>query len=191
MAEKAVDSCHKVMFAGTGGKGVLTVGRLLAESGLAQYRYSSFFPNYGAAQRGGDAECTVILSHEELDSPVQFNIPAAVVMDISVFKQFEERVQPDGALFVDSTVIPDRCEREDIRVFYIPATRMASELGSSQVANLILLGAYLEHSGAVPIPVVEKALELAMKGGRREALIQVNKEALNAGARAIREYAEP
>ncbi len=189
MAQKTVDRCHKVMFAGIGGKGVLTVGRLLAGSGVAEYKHSSFFPNYGAAQRGGDAECTVILSDEELGSPVQFYVPAAVVMDGSVFRQFEERVQPDGVLFVDSTVIADKVERKDVQVYYIPATQMASELGSSQVANLVLLGAYLEQSGAVPIEVVEKALEAAMKGGRHEALLQVNKDALHAGADFIREAA--
>lgn len=188
MAKKAADRSHKVMFAGIGGKGVLTVGRLLAESGLAKYRYSSFFPNYGAAQRGGDAECTVSLSDEEPDSPVLFNIPAAVVMDDSVFEEFEQRVLPGGVLLVDSTVITQKVGRDDIQVYYIPATSIANELGSGQVANLVLLGAYLEQSGAVPIAVVEKALELAMKGGRRQAMLKVNKEALNAGAQAMKEY---
>jgi 2-oxoglutarate ferredoxin oxidoreductase subunit gamma len=184
MTENDIKRCYKVMFAGVGGKGVLTVGRLLAEAGLAEYKYSSFFPNYGPAQRGGDSECTVILSDEELDSPVQFDIPVAVVMDISTFEQFEDRILPGGTMIVDSTAVPNRSEREDINIHYIPAGWLANELGAGQVTNLVLLGSYLRLSGALPVPLIEKAIEVSMKGGRREAMIEINQKALRAGAMA-------
>jgi len=89
---------------------------------------------------------------------------------------------------LDSSVVPHKITREDIEVFYIPATKSAIELGDDRVANLVLLGAYLEATKAVPLELVEKALEGRLRGGRGEALLPLNKEALRQGARLITNY---
>lgn len=176
---------HQVMIAGTGGRGILMVGRLLAEAGMTRYQHVSYFPNYGAAMRGGDSEVTVILADNEISSPAIFNPEVAMVMDLSFFKPMAARVKPEGMLLVDSSVVSAKVKRKDITAYYLPVTQKALDMGNVQVANIILLGAYLEATGVVPIEVVEQALEKRMLGTRREVLLSVDKQALKEGAKLM------
>ncbi len=176
----------QVTIAGLGGQGALLFGRLLAEAALSDYEYVSFFPNYATIMRGGESECTVTLSNEEIDSPAVFEPLSAIVMSAAVFKQFEQRVRPGGMLFLDSSLVPDKVSREDVRAFYIPATKTAVDLGDSRVANLVFLGAYVRASEAVSLEMVERVLEKRLGG--REALLSRNKEALRCGARLVESY---
>lgn len=160
-------------------------GRLLAEAALSRYRNVLYFPNYGGLVRGGASECTVVLSDEEISSPVVLEPEVAIAMSSASLKDFEKRVKPGGMLFYDSSVISDKVTRQDIKVFGIPATKAAVELGDSRVANLLFLGAYLKATGALPVELVEKALEKKLAGGRREALLALDKEALRKGASLV------
>ena len=176
---------HQVMMSGTGGRGILMIGRLLAESGMTRYKHVSYFPNYGAAMRGGDSEVTITLSDDEIGSQAVFNPEVVLIMDLSFFKPMEARMKPGGMMLVDSSVVSAQGERNDITFHYLPVTQKALDLGNVQVANLILFGAYLEATGAVPMEVVEQVLEKRMLGTRREALLPLNKEALKEGAKLI------
>ena len=176
---------HQVTIGGTGGRGVLMIGRLLAEAGMTSYKHVSYFPNYGAAMRGGDSEVTVILSDDEISSQAVFNPEVAIVMDQSFFKPMETRVKPGGMMLVDSSVVSAKGQRNDITVHYLPVTQKAIDMGNVQVANLILLGAYLGATGVVPIEVVEQVLEKRMIGTRREALLPLDKAALKEGAELV------
>ncbi len=176
---------HQVIIGGIGGKGILTMGRILAEAGMSRYRGVSYFPNYGAAMRGGDSEVTVILSDREISSQAVLRPETVIVMSPAFFKSLLPRVQPGGICLVDSSVITDEADRQDVTVHLLPATDRALEIGSVQVANLILLGAYLEATSALPIDVVEEALERRMLGTRRESLLPLNKQGLRDGARMI------
>jgi len=181
-------SQFQVAVAGVGGQGALLFGRLLAEAGRSRYEHVSYFPHYATIMRGGQSECTVIISHQEISSPITFELQAVIIMHPQFVEQYQNRVQPGGRLFLDSSVVPHKITREDIEVFYIPATKSAIELGDDRVANLVLLGAYLEATKAVPLELVEKALEGRLRGGRGEALLPLNKEALRQGARLITNY---
>jgi len=174
------------MIVGIGGRGILMMGRLLSEAGMTRYKHVSYFPNYGAEMRGGDSEVTVILSDDEIASQVTLHPEVAIVMNPSFFKPMEERVKPGGMILVDCSVVSTKIERDDITAYYLPVTQKALDMGNVQVANLILLGAYLEATRAVPIDAVEQALEMRMRGTRRAALFSLNKEALKEGGRLIR-----
>jgi len=100
VANKA--SRHDVIMTGVGGKGVLTAGLLLAQAGMARYRNVLWFPSYQAAMRGGPSECTVILSDEDIASPILTQAQALVVMDSSQLRAFEGRVKPGGILITES-----------------------------------------------------------------------------------------
>lgn len=176
---------HQVMMSGTGGRGILMIGRLLAEAGMTQYRHVSYFPNYGAAMRGGDSEVTVTLSDDEIGSQAILNPEVSLIMDTSFFKPMEARIKPRGMMLIDSSVVSTRGERNDITYHYLPVTQKALDMGNVQVANLILFGAYLEATEAVSIRTIEQALEKRMLGTRREALLQLDKEALKEGAELI------
>jgi len=173
----------EVMVAGLGGQGLLTTGRLLAEAAMSQYKHVLYFPNYGPQMRGGESECTVILSDNEISSPAVYNPTSAIVMGPAALTQLEERMRAGGMIFVDSSVISARVSREDVEVFYIPATKAAIELGGRQVANLILLGAYIEATKAVSLELVEEAMERKLKGSRGEVHVPLNKKALREGAK--------
>jgi 2-oxoglutarate ferredoxin oxidoreductase subunit gamma len=178
----------ELIVSGLGGQGLLTTGWLLAEAAMSKYRHVLFFPNYGPMMRGGDSECTVILSNEDIGSPAVYNPTSAIVMSAGALSQLENRLKSGGMMFLDSTIISAEVSREDLKAFYIPATKVAMELGGRQAANLVLLGAYVEATRAVPLESVEEMMKKRLKGSRGEALVSLNKKALREGARLIANY---
>ena len=176
----------QVMITGLGGQGALLFGQLLTEAGQLEYKNVGFFPQYATIVRGGESECTVTLSDEEIDSLLTLEPQAAVVMASPKLKVFEKRVKSGGLLLVDSSVVSEKVEREDVKVFYIPAAKVAADLGDSRVANLVFLGAYLEATKVVPLEMIEEVLEKRLKD--REALLLLNKRALREGSSLIASY---
>ena len=134
---------YELMVIGTGGRGVLLLGRLLAEAGMEKYKYSLFFPNYAPAMRGGESECTIILSNNYVNSPVRFNPDFALAMTKSALDLIRERVKSGGTLMVDSSVMPDKVERDDINVLYVPATERAVALRRVCACSGLVTGAAL------------------------------------------------
>lgn len=182
----ADSASFELMVAGLGGQGALFIGRLLAEAALPYYEHTLFFPNYGAAMRGGESECTVILAEEEIDSPVVMNPEVIIVLGPASLDKFQERVRSGGLLIVDATLTTSPVARDDLKVLRIPATEVGKGLGDRQVANLVLLGACLETTQVLPIEAVEVTLESRSVG--RELLLSLNKAALRQGARLAAEY---
>jgi len=181
----------RVMFAGLGGHGALTFGQFLAEAAAARYRNVSLFPYYATIMRGGESESTVIASDEEIDSPIVFEIDAAIATSPTMFRVVEKRVRPGGILIVDNSIIGEKAERGDLRVFYVPAARLASErLGEPLVANFILMGAYLEAAGVLPVELIEEAMERSLKGTPRERFLALNRKALHEGIEFIKALRE-
>ena len=171
----------EVTMSGLGGKGVLTLGRILAEAGMDIYDYVSYFPNYSPAMRGGESECTVIFSDTPIPSPLIYNPAHAIVMDPASFTQFEMRLKPGGIIFCDDSIISAKGDRKDIEVFNVAASDEAVALGDLQVANMILLGAYVGKAESVPLGMLERALTKRFKGTRREGLLDLNKKAVRKG----------
>jgi 2-oxoglutarate ferredoxin oxidoreductase subunit gamma len=178
----------EVTFSGLGGKGVLTLGHILAEAGMQLYRNVSYFPNYAPAMRGGESESTVIFSDKEIPSPLVFNPVHAIAMDPASFTTFEMRLKSHGILFCDDTTVTVKGERSDIEVFHVPASEKAIELGDLQVANMVLLGAYAGKVESVPIGMIERALTKRFAGTRRESLLELNKKAVREGNLLARKF---
>lgn len=177
---------HQVVIGGSGGRGVLTIGKILAEAGMSRYPGVSYFANYGALMRGGDSEITVILSDGEVGPPTVLRPETAIAMSPDFFKSLVLRVQPGGICLVDEAVVMDhKADRDDINVYVLPVTSKALELGNNQVANLILLGAYIEATSVLPLDLIEAALDHRLLGTRRESLLPLNKQALHDGARMM------
>jgi 2-oxoglutarate ferredoxin oxidoreductase subunit gamma len=175
------DKYFEVTMSGLGGKGVLTLGKILAEAGMEIFDNVSYFPNYSPAMRGGESECTVIFSHQSIPSPLIYNPEHAIVMDPASFRQFEMRLKPGGFLFCDDSVVSAKGDRDDIEVFHLPASDEAVAMGDIQVANMILLGAYAGKAESVPLEMLERALDNRFMGSRRESLLELNKEAIRKG----------
>lgn len=172
---------YDVIMTGIGGKGVLTAGLLLAQVGMNRYKNVLWFPSYQAAMRGGPCECTVVLSDDDIASPVLSQTQALVVMEATQLKSFQDRVKPGGLLIMEKAGLKERVERRDVQVIEIPAVEWAVNMGDSQASNLVLLGAYIKLTGAIPLSLMEAELEKRFAG--KAKALAVNKKALHEGAR--------
>ncbi len=175
----------ELIIAGLGGMGVLVAGRLLAAAAMDTYRHISWMPTYGEARRGGLSDCTVILSQAEIASPILDRSDAVMMLDSAQMRTFEHRVRPGGLLILERASLKEWPTRCDIRVASVPGMETALRLGKLQVANLVMLGAYLGMAGPIDAGVVEEELRIRYSGGTLER----NSAALKAGLEAGRSLA--
>ena len=176
---------NKVICAGFGGQGVMSMGQLLAYAGMIEDKYVSWLPSYGPEMRGGTANCGVTVSDEEIGSPIITNdADIAIVMNLPSLIKFEKDVKPGGKIFINSSLIEKKVERTDIEVYYIDANKIAADIGNIKAANLVMLGAVLKRT---PIVDIESILEAFKKvfGPSKERFIPQNREALVKGGESI------
>ncbi len=177
---------EKFIFAGFGGQGVMLMGQLITYAGMFEDLEVSWLPSYGPEMRGGTANCSVIVSDKAVASPViSFDATTAVVMNLPSMDKFEQEVEKGGKLFVNSSLIERKSEREDIDVYYINANEVANELGNAKAANMVMLGAILEVTKVVTPESVLKALAKIF-GTAKAHLIPLNEEALKRGAELVK-----
>ena len=130
---------HEIIMAGFGGQGVMAMGKILVEAAMEEGKNVSWLPSYGPEMRGGTANCSVIVSDEPIGAPVVTEATAAIVMNRPSLDKFENDIIPGGALFINSSLIEKKATRDDIKVYYVPANEIASELGTDRVANIVML----------------------------------------------------
>jgi 2-oxoglutarate ferredoxin oxidoreductase subunit gamma len=173
---------QEVIFAGFGGQGILSMGKFLAYAGLEENLNVSWFPSYGPEMRGGTSNCSVILSSDDIGSPVVTEATTIVVMNRPSLDKFENTVVPGGVLIIDSNLIDRESKRSDIDVIRIPAQTDAIEVGDKRIANMVLLGALIEKTKVIPMEAVLKSL----KEHGKEQFFEINKKALEKGASYIK-----
>lgn len=171
---------QQILFAGFGGQGVLAMGQFLAYAAMGIGKEVTWVPSYGAEMRGGTANCLVTISDEEISSPLTEFPGTVLVMNRPSLDKFESKVQPNGTVVINSSLVDRVPTREDVTVYQIPANTIAEEIGNLRGANMIMLGAYLEATGAVR---VEDALEHfdAIFKGKKPAVIERNRQAFMTG----------
>ena len=170
----------QILFAGFGGQGILFSGKFLAYKGLMEDLQVSWLPSYGPEMRGGTANCSVILSDTPVGSPIIMNPDVLVAMNLPSLQKFVNDVVPGGISILDSTLIDAKVEREDVKVFYVPATQMAKDAGYPTLANMILTGKVLKESGCAAWEGNKETLE-AFIPAKKAGLIDVNCQALQSG----------
>lgn len=175
----------EVIFAGVGGMGALTAGQLLARAALAYYPYVTWYPNITTARRNAPADCTVIYSTEAIASPLIYQVGAAIIIETSQLKPFEDRVKPGGLLIVETAGLKDDVSRSNIRVKKIPGVGTALRLGNSRVANLVMLGAYIGSTNTLPLELIEKGLEDMFIKNKK--VLELNQKAFREGIKLARE----
>ncbi|MGL4911463.1 MAG: 2-oxoacid:acceptor oxidoreductase family protein [Romboutsia sp.] len=179
-------STAKVICAGFGGQGVMSMGQLLTYAGMLEGKEVSWLPSYGPEMRGGTANCAVTVSNKPVGSPlISGDATCAIVMNLPSLEKFESEVKPGGKILVNSSLIERKVEREDVEVHYIAANDIALELGNPKVANMIMLGAYLQTEPTVEVDSVLEAFKKVF-GPSKEKFVPLNKEALQKGAQAIK-----
>ena len=177
---------EEVIISGFGGQGTLFAGQLLTYAGMFEGRQVTWIPSYGPEMRGGTARCTVILSDEPIDSPIISNPSILMVMNPDSFEKFEPNVKPGGILVVNTSLIRNKSSRKDITVVEVPANDLATELGNSRMANVVMLGALLAVKPIVRPDSLKEAMEKEIPASRAR-IIEPNKRALDRGMAFMRE----
>ncbi len=140
-------STTQYLFAGFGGQGILFSGKFLAYKGLMDGKNVSWLPSYGPEMRGGTASCSVIVSDTPVGSPIVSRPDVLIAMNLPSLDKYEDTVVPGGTIYVDSSLIERRVKREDVKVVYIPATKLASDNKTPTLANMIIMGKLLSKEG--------------------------------------------
>ena len=174
----------EIIIAGFGGQGVLSMGKILAYSGLMENKEVTWMPAYGPEQRGGTANVTVIVSEERISSPILSHYDVAIVLNQPSLDKFESKVKPGGILIYDGFGIINPPTRKDINVYRIDAMDKAAELKNSKVFNMTVLGGLLKVCPIVSTDGLNKALYKTLPE-RHHGLIPLNMEAVEAGGQII------
>jgi 2-oxoglutarate ferredoxin oxidoreductase subunit gamma len=174
----------EVIFAGFGGQGVLFGGQLLAYAGMDEGKEVTWIPSYGPEMRGGTANCTVVVSDEEIGSPFVRNPQVVIAMNRPSLDKYESLVKPGGILIINSSLVDRKATRTDIKVVEVNANEAAEKLGDQRMANMVLLGALLANLPFLPAESIEKALKAHLPA-RHQKLLPKNYEALHMGANYI------
>ena len=169
-----------IVVAGFGGQGILFAGRLLAQAAMEEGKFTTFFPSYGAEMRGGTAHCLVIISSEEIASPIFKNPDLAIFLNEPSAKKFLPLMKKDGLAVLNSSLIKNCPLPEGIKIIRVPATELAQKLGDGKVANLAALGAFLMKSKIFPLEAIKKSLK-AILTGEKNKLLDINLAALREG----------
>jgi 2-oxoglutarate ferredoxin oxidoreductase subunit gamma len=176
-----------VIIAGFGGQGVLLLGNLLTYAAMEAGRHVTYMPVYGVEMRGGTANCTVVISDQEIGSPVIHHPVTAVVMNKPSLLRFGPMVQPGGWLFVNSSLIDAKTEDyPGTKVRMVPTMELAAKAGDQRLYNMSMLGAMIEETRVLSQEAVVKAFPRVLDK-RYHKMIPVNTAALEEGARFIRE----
>ena len=168
------------LFAGFGGQGILFAGKFVAYKGLIEDKQVSWLPSYGPEMRGGTASCSVIISDEQVGSPIVSKPDVLIAMNLPSLDKFENEVKSGGVIFADSTLIERKVTRDDVTVHYIPATKLASDNGIPTLANMIIIGKVLKELGEYDEENVVAALKKVISAKRAD-MLDINLGAIKLG----------
>ena len=171
---------EEIIIAGFGGQGVLSMGKILAYSGIMQNQEVSWMPSYGPEMRGGTANVTVIVSDERISSPILNFYDTAIILNQQSMDKFEKTVKPGGLLLYDPNGINRHPERQDIKIYKIEGAKLAAEMGNTKIFNMIVLGAFLKLKPIVKFENVIRGLKESIPE-RYHKLIPLNEAALKKG----------
>ncbi len=170
-----------IIISGFGGQGVLFAGQLLSYAAMDEGKNVTWIPSYGPEMRGGTANCTVVVSDEEIGSPMVRFPDAVIVMNLPSLDKYEPLVKPGGLLVVNTSIIDRKATRTDIRVVEVPANEIAEEIGDRRLTNMVLLGCLVSNLPILPLAAISKALKEHLPA-RHQKLIPANMQAIEKGA---------
>ncbi|HSG25874.1 MAG TPA: 2-oxoacid:acceptor oxidoreductase family protein [Anaerolineales bacterium] len=175
-----------IIISGFGGQGTLFAGQLLTYAALDCGKHCTWIPSYGPEMRGGTAHCTVIISEEEIGSPIVRNPDVVLAMNLPSLDKYEPLIKAGGVMIANQSLINREIERNDITTLFIPGNDIAEGLGSSRTTNMVMAGAMLELTSVLPLDAVKNALDQHIPARNRKYL-ELNYEAMEVGAKFARE----
>ncbi len=172
---------RQILLSGFGGQGILFTGKFLAYQGLIADKNVSWLPSYGPEMRGGTASCSVIVSDDEVGSPIISEPDILIAMNLPSFEKFVPTVKKGGIVIADSSLIETKTDRDDIDAYYIPATGLASDMGKQSLANMIILGKLLSVLGEFDEENIKTTLQKVIPPKKAE-MLEINLDAMKIGA---------
>ena len=169
-----------VLLAGFGGQGILFTGKVMVYGALTEGKELSWLPSYGPEMRGGTCNCSVVISDEAIGSPLVTNPDVLVAMNRPSLEKFVNSVVPGGTILVDSSTVDIKVERDDVTVYYVPATNLADKNGLKGLANIILLGKLYKEKQFISKESLDKGLAKCIPAKKAE-MLEFNKKALEIG----------
>ena len=171
---------RKLLLAGFGGQGVLLIGEMIAYGAMYEDKEVTWMPSYGPEMRGGTANCTVVVSDKPIASPLPSTYDIMLAMNKVSLDKYIDLLEPGGDLFINSSIIDTKPERDDINVYYVDTIKLADEkVGNEKSANMVMLGAIIKKTHVVDMETMGKTFEKTMKG-KKARFIEPNMKALNA-----------
>ena len=177
---------EEIIIAGFGGQGVLSMGKILAYSGIMQDQEVSWMPSYGPEMRGGTANVTVILSDKRISSPILMEFDTAIILNQQSMDKFEKSVKKGGILIYDPNGITHHPTRKDIKIYKVDAAEEAAKMQNAKTFNMIVLGAFLKIKPIVQMENIVKGLKKSLPQ-RHHDLIPMNEKAINRGMEIVQE----
>ncbi len=170
---------EKIIIAGFGGQGVLSLGQFIAYAALYENKAVTWLPSYGPEMRGGTANCSVVVDDVEVASPIIAVPDTLIAMNKPSLDKFVNKVKKGGLIIVNSSLISDKVTRDDVKVVYVDANELAHQIGNDKAANLVVLGAYMKYSGLFPEDVMLKTIEKVF--AKKAKFIPSNQQAFQVG----------
>lgn len=178
---------NDAIIAGFGGQGVMLIGNLLAYAAMESGLNVTYIPVYGPEMRGGTANCTVVVSDEDIGSPIIKNPLSLIAMNRPSLDKFQPMVQDQGLVIINSSLVDmELADKDRVKTFAVPANEIADKIGNTRMANMVALGAYATATGIIELDVMQKSLTNVISA-HYSHLIPKNAEALAAGAEVIKQ----
>ncbi len=177
---------EEIIIAGFGGQGVLSMGKILAYSGIMQDQEVSWMPSYGPEMRGGTANVTVIISDDRISSPILTQYDTAIILNQLSMNKFEDTVKPGGTLLYDPNGIFNPPTRKDIKIYKIEGAKIAKEMGNTKIFNMVILGGFMKARPIVKLENVIAGLKKSLPA-RYHKLIPLNEAAITKGMEKLEE----
>jgi 2-oxoglutarate ferredoxin oxidoreductase subunit gamma len=172
---------ERLIIAGSGGQGIMLLGKVIAEAAMCQDRFVTWLPSYGAEVRGGTAYCMVVISDEEIGSPYVEKADSVIIMNAPSWAKFKDRLKPKGLLVINTSLAP-KLPHKKKNIIQGPFSDIAVAIGNIRVANMVALGAFLAAKKLLSLKAIEDVFQAIAPADKKD-LIEINKKALREGAR--------
>lgn len=177
---------HEIIMGGVGGQGIMVIGNLLAHAAFKENLNVTYLPIYGVEKRGGQADCTVVISSEEIGSPIVGSPQSCILMSKSSLTKYACKIKPKGFLLLNSSFVdPQEVRRNDLDILAVPAMEIAQKLGNDKLGNMVIIGAFAEKIKVVSLDALIAALSETFEECYRH-LLPANGEAIRKGAEFAR-----
>jgi len=179
---------HEIIMGGVGGQGIMVIGNLLAQAAFMENLNVTYIPIYGVEKRGGQADCTVVISSEEIGSPIVGSPQSCIIMSKPSLMKYGPRIKPHGLLLLNSSFVdPKEAPRNDLHILAVPAMEIAQNLGNDRLGNMVVIGAFVEKTKVIGLDTLIAALSKTFEE-RYHPLLPANAEAIRKGAEYTRAF---